>query len=244
LIATPCAAEKISRRAIFRSTWQNLYKNENITFRFVLGQIDPLFAPVIQIENETYGDIISLPWLQETHYIANSVKSVEFFRFLIESNLKYDFVSKMDDDSFLNVPAFWNEFLEPRLLSEDSYIFGRDCSQWSNFIYPGGQFYTLSWNIVEILVQAFAQNPQTDVPEDLLVGNLLHEAHANFTFVNLDNRQAFDWVQYDDDPNAWGHKVLEGAINPHGMKLDEEYLRVASLFDREGLNLTAVHALG
>jgi hypothetical protein len=250
-LATPSAAAFSERRAIIRSTWQAMYNSTNLTLRFVLARIDPEYASQIHAENQTHGDLISLSWLDEDYYIANTIKPIEFFRYLIESNQKHQFVSKIDDDSFLNVPAFWDEYIEPRLFN-DNYgpsligrkmeYFGDDSDNY--FIYPGGQFYTMSWEVMEIVVEQFARAPDVNQHEDVLIGKLLNEAGANYTFVPLDNRQAFDYDPDIDDPEEWGHKVFEGAINPHRMKTQKEYLAVANLFDEYGLNLTRLEALG
>lgn len=97
---------------------------------------------------------------------------------------------------------------------------------------------------METLIQAYVRNPFTEDDEDVLVGKLLDEAQANFTFVNLDNRQAFDYNTNVDDPDVWGRRVREGVINSHKMKSDKSYLEVAKLFDKQGLNPSALNLSG
>jgi hypothetical protein len=43
------------------------------------------------------------------------------------------------------------------------------------------------------------------------------------------------WAVDDADLDAWVHPVGLGAINPHEMKADEDYLRVAACYDENGL---------
>ena len=75
------------------------------------------------------------------------------------------------------------------------------------------------------------------MPEDVLVGRLLYEAEARFDFVELDDSQAFD-VTDDLKRLSKGNEVLgpmdAAAVNPHKMKDDEIYLRVAELFGKDG----------
>lgn len=162
---------------------QALYNNHNVTLRFIFGAIDPKYNNFIQKENETYGDIISLPRLEESALAATTIKPFEFFRYLLTSGFpRHEFVSKIDDDSFLNVPGFWHEFIEPRLgdnpgpclialaMYAQSHFKSDD-----TFLYPGGQFYTLSWNLMETLVQEWVKSRITE-EEDVLVGRLLDEA--------------------------------------------------------------------
>lgn len=76
----------------------------------------------------------------------------------------------------------------------------------------------------------------------MLIGRLAFEADVEFDFIAMPNREVFDLYQGNGDVSAWSHQVLEGAINPHKMKLDEDYLEVAALFGKDGLNLTRVKA--
>lgn len=71
--------------------------------------------PLIQHENATHGDITMLPHLNETAQVANTVKSNEFFRFLASCENSWEFVSKIDDDSYLDTREFSEEFIKPLL---------------------------------------------------------------------------------------------------------------------------------
>ena len=71
----------------------------------------------------------------------------------------------------------------------------------------------------------------------MLVGRLLHDAGAAYEFVELDDTRAFDVT---DDLSRLSKEQQDigpmtgAAINPHKMKDDEMYLRVAGLFDKDG----------
>lgn len=211
--------------------------------------MEPEFTAAVEAENATYGDLISLPWLEENEVIANTIKPIEFFTYLARSGQHHPFVSKIDDDSFLNVPAFWDKYLlgrfnssraEPCIIARSLYA-GKD--RWgSDFEYPGGQFYTLSWDLMEVVVKNYRMTTNRTLSEDVFLGKILTESNANFTFVHLPNREAFDYAPWWKDPNGWGHGIAEGAINPHRMKTDEDYLEVAKFFDPLGLNLEALKA--
>jgi hypothetical protein len=86
------------------------------------------------------------------------------------------FVSKVDDDSFVNVPGFYSECLAAHLhpLAQDLVI-ARSLG-WGSFQYPGGQFYTLREALVVKLADLPDRNPIGDMAEDMLVGHLLQEA--------------------------------------------------------------------
>lgn len=259
LIATISAAQSIQRRAIIRSTWQALYKNDTIfTTRFVLSNPGDLWAPVIAAENATHGDIIVLSHLKEDARIANSIKSIEFLKYLtIASNTTYDFVTKLDDDSYLDAHTFWKNYLEPRIAFDahkthaessalNRTIIARTLRR-STWTYPGGQFYTMTWDLAILLSQLHTKHPINDEHEDVLVGRLLHEAGVEWQHSDLPNEIAFDYEEKDirgdgtafardgADLKGWRHAVGRGSVNPHKMKGDGEFLKVAACFDREGV---------
>jgi hypothetical protein len=253
-IATLSAAESSSRRDIIRATWQSLYNRPELTFRFVLSNAGPEFTEAIEAENTTYGDIVPLSLLGENHATADSIP-LEFFSHLVSTKQKHAFVTKIDDDSFLNVPAFRDKHLASLLTSRTIHpiIFARPVF-WlagkdnfpADFVYPAAPFYTLSWDLVEAVVneysnatkRAISEASHQALSEDVLLGNLLRESGINFTFLHLPNREAFEYAPWLDNPDGWGHRIAEGAVAPQRMRNDDEYLEVARVFDSQGLNLT------
>ncbi len=83
----------------------------------------------------------------------------------------YRFVSKIDGDSFLDLPSFYNEFIAPHIDKPDKFIvMDHDLTltrePW--FPYLSGHFYTISWNTLT-LTRLFAANPIEDEHEDVLI---------------------------------------------------------------------------
>ena len=105
------------------------------------------------------------------------------------------------------------------------------------YSYPGGQFYTVTWNILLALARLHATNPIDDEHEDVLVGRLLYEGGVTFELVTLSNQQAFDLDEDNLNEWDWSHNVMDGAINPHKMKDDEAYLRVAAWYGDRNFTL-------
>lgn len=204
-----------------------------------------LWRPIIEQENATYGDIIILAHLEESHQIANTIKPIEFMKHLLHSGHHYSWVSKVDDDSYIDASTFYREFLLPRLGANNTII-ARYLS-WAqmrpndgiDFTCPGGQFYTLSWDMLALLVRLHTANPIDNEGEDGMLGTLLHDAGHEFSFVNLDDQRAFD---VHEDMHAYGMQMqdlggvqdMHKALNPHKMKGDDMYLDVAALFDEGG----------
>jgi hypothetical protein len=226
------AAKSQRRRNIIRATMGRAYSNPSFTLRFVISNPGDIWLPVIQHENKTFGDIIMLSHLEETNHLANTIKSVECLKHIVHSGQKWQFVSKMDDDSFVALPTFYHHYLE-RLLLEDTAtvghtVIGRRLQGERPYPYPGGQFYTLSWETINAIVKQYETYPVSDEDEDVLIGRLLNEAGQTFDVTVLENPVAFDYDAENGDKWAWSHNITEESINPHRLKDDLLYLEVAA----------------
>lgn len=232
LIATMSAATSQRRRNIIRATMGKAYANPSFTLRFVISNPGDVWLPVIEHENKTYGDIIMLSHLEESHHVANTIKSVECLKHIVNSGQTWPMVSKMDDDSFVALPTFYHRYLEPLLQDDPSSIghaiIGRRLQGERSYAYPGGQFYTLSWETVKTIVTQYETYPVSDEDEDVLIGRLLNEAGVTFEVTELENPIAFDYDAENGDKWAWSHNITEESINPHRLKSDVVYLDVAS----------------
>ena len=175
-----------------------------------------------------------LSHLEETGHLANTIKSVECLKHLVHSGERWQFVSKMDDDSFVAIPTFYRQYLEPLLreapatTGPDHTVIGRRLQGERPYPYPGGQFYTLSWDMVNEIVKQYEAYPVDDEDEDVLIGRLLNEAGVTFDVTELENPVAFDYDAENDDMWAWSHNIKEESINPHRLKTDTVYLDVAA----------------
>lgn len=250
LIATMSPAHSIQRRIIIRQTWQKLFANPSLwSTRFVISRAaNPTWQAIIDAENATYGDIIQLNHLEESGHIANTIKTFQFFKYLVSMGTKmnqWKFISKIDDDSYLDAKAFYRDYLSQRLDSNRTII--SRTIHMPNYTAPGGQFYTLTYDLVPLLVESYAANPIRNEFEDVLVGRLLYEANEEWRHIDLPNPIAFDYkdtelreegeafAAADADLSVWSHAVGPQAINPHKMKDDETYVKVAACFNENGV---------
>jgi hypothetical protein len=254
LIGTSITASNIQRRMMIRDTWQRLYKNDSIiTTRFILSNPDELWAPVIEAENMTYGDITILPNVIDSKATATTIKPFEWYKALVAGSQRWAFISKIDEDSFLDATTFYREYLHPRLSTQGGRLTATNRTVIGRTLYkegytlPGGQFFALSWDVVERLTELYTRNPITNDDEDTLVGRYLYEANEKWQHIDLPNPVAFDYEAKEllnadsafaargANLNEWTHAVGPGAINPHKMKKDEDYLKVAACYDEDGL---------
>ena len=232
LIATMCAAKSQTRRNVIRATWQTLYQNPLFKPRFILSDYDTLWEPLIKRENETYGDLVKLEGLDPSPTIANRIKAMELFKHLVTRGEEYAWVSKIDDDAFLEADKFYKQYLSTAPVSNATLIsIANRNDKYPDFDWPGGAFYTLSWSLVRQIVQIHAEQVDLDTPEDVRVGKYLHDANVVFDYVKMD-REAF--LEIPVAEARIPHKITKSAVLVHFLKDDETYLEVSGVFGKDG----------
>ncbi|KAL9124268.1 MAG: hypothetical protein Q9217_006386 [Psora testacea] len=238
LLAIFLSPSNISRRAVIRSTWATRYQNPSYEYRFIIGNFTTSpWAPAIEAENATYGDIWMLEdFTNENHETANRIKNMEFFKYLVRHQgtrvRRYDFVSKIDDDNWFNIPPYYETFIAPRLPGREMYdpsaltMIGRPMVWTQEYAYASGRIYTVSWSLLEFFVQKYTANPISEKTEDELAGLYLYEDKVQHKFVPLELEQAWDiGLEY---------LVNNETMIIHCIKHDERLLEVSTMFDSEG----------
>ena len=256
-IWTSSAAHLRQRRDIIRSTWQTYYTNISYDARFVMGTPPSPWAPLIAHENATYGDIIVLDSAEDNKYWSVTEKPFETFillrdRMLAGVGKRYDFVSKVDDDSFIDASTFYTDYLVPNRHTNRTII-SRVVQYQRLHPFPHGSFYTLTWDLVSLIADLYRsdtrdlfeimnlENPpkpegfvkDPDVParkfvkrhEDYMISDLLVNANEEFSYIRLEGNRAFDFTEQN---------VTRGTVNVHAMKEDEQYMWVASMYNSTG----------
>ncbi|KAH7157441.1 hypothetical protein B0J13DRAFT_169847 [Dactylonectria estremocensis] len=259
LAAVICAASDVEHRMMIRSTWMKLYQDVPFDGRFVVSSPGPQWTEVVATENRTFGDLIVLDHLREDDVTANTIKTLEFYKWLVHQGKKYEFVSKMDTDLWLNARGFWDKFLVPRLSNstgsytatvERTVIGELYYSRSWDLVFPHGAMYTVTWDMVEML--ASLQSKFCVVTgEDMAVATLMLKGRKQANFVNFKGTQKFDyddmdsrgdgsaWARDTTHPNATRHAMIGGdAIAVHQLKLKEHWLKVAECFDEQGVKET------
>lgn len=256
LAAIICAASDIERRTIIRSTWMSLFRDVPFDGRFVVSNPGPQWTEMVATENRTFGDIIVLDHLQEDDITANTVKTLEFYKWLVSHNYRYDFVSKMDTDLWLNARGFWERFLLPRISNETGIL--RSTAQrtmigelyytrsW-DLVFPHGSMYTVTWDMVEMLA-SLQSRFNVITGEDMAIAVLMLKGRKTARFINFRGTEKFDyddqdsrgdgtaWARDATHPNATRHAVYgTDAIAIHELKDRALWLKVADCFDENGV---------
>ncbi|KAH7324132.1 hypothetical protein B0I35DRAFT_423599 [Stachybotrys elegans] len=258
--AVICSAWDVKRRMMIRYTWMKLYKDVPMDQRFVISNPGPQWTQIVQMENQTYGDMIVLEDLPEDDFTANTVKTVEFYRWLAEkSPRKYALVSKLDTDLWVNARALWDRHLAPLLDGLDSTgpieanvnhtVVGQlYYSGLHRTAFPHGAMYTATWDIVELL-PTLQDEFHIIAGEDVTMAWLLMKGKQKINLLALNEAEKFEFDKNDLRPGeitAWARNTTDvtsqwhalygkEAIGIHQLKNDNDWLIVATCFDENGV---------
>ncbi|OLN97875.1 Acetylgalactosaminyl-O-glycosyl-glycoprotein beta-1,3-N-acetylglucosaminyltransferase [Colletotrichum chlorophyti] len=258
LAAVISTASDIERRMLIRSTWMRLYDDLPFDRRFVVSNPGPQWTEVVANENRTFGDMIVLDHIAEDDVTANTIKTLEFYKWLISHDARYEFVTKMDTDLWLNARGFWDRFLSPTLsMNNDTGIWSTTAertvigelyySQWRDLVFPHGAMYTVTWDMVELL-SALQEKHHVVTGEDMTVAILMLKARERANFINFRGSEKFDyddadsrldgtaWARQGTHPNAAQHALVgDDAIAVHQLKDESLWLKVTDAFDEKGI---------
>lgn len=258
--AVICSPWDIKRRMMIRFTWMELYKDVPMDRRFVVSNPGPQWTQIIQMENQTYGDMIVLDHLPEDDFTANTIKTIEFYRWLSEkSPRKYEFVSKLDTDLWVNARALWDRHIVPKLdINNSTGVMKANVNHtiigqmyWSvphKTAFPHGAIYTATWDLVELL-PALQDEFHVIAGEDVTMAWLLMKGKQKITVSVLNEAEKFEFDKFDLRPGentAWARNTTDvtsqwhalygkDVIAVHQLKNDEEWLVLARCFDKDGL---------
>lgn len=266
LAAIISAVWDLDRRMLIRSSWMSLYQDLPFDMRFVIcspHSVSSQWVDAVRLENSTFGDMIVLDHLPEDDITANTIKTIEMYRWLIDHDQQYEFVSKMDTDVFFNARGFWERFIRPRLSNStttdgtsssrlranvDHTVIGElYYSRVYDLVFPHGAMYTFTWDMVEKLAELQREH-QVVTGEDMTLAMLLLKSQQVVKFVNFKGTEKFDYDPYDTrgDGTAWARPgthpnaikhALHGneAIVVHELKSDHDFLAVSDCFDEQGM---------
>ncbi|CRK42057.1 hypothetical protein BN1723_005251 [Verticillium longisporum] len=191
---------------------------------------------------------------------ANTVKTIEFYRWLVEkSPRKYEFVTKMDTDLWVNARGYYDRQILPRLEAQagnTTLVSTVDYTVIGQFYYdsyhktsfPHGAIYTVTWDIVQLLPM-LQDKFHVIAGEDVTMAWLLMRGKQKVNMAVLNEQEKFEFDQKDtrrgedgpwartgtDVTSPWHALAGKEALAIHMLKKDDEWLMVASVFDKNGL---------
>ncbi|KAG9251332.1 uncharacterized protein F5Z01DRAFT_627810 [Emericellopsis atlantica] len=257
LVTVISPATDAARRMLIRSTWMHLYRDVPFDARFVISNPGPQWMENIRIENRTFGDMIVLDHIPEDDVTANTIKTIELYKWLIARGHHYEFVSKMDTDLWFNARGFWERYLtpllrdddagRPRALVERTIIGELYFSKRHDLVFPHGAMYTATWDMVELLSKLQDEH-NVITGEDMAVAMLMLRGREVANMINFKGTEKFDyddgdsrgdgtaWARRRTHPNATQHAIAgQDALAVHQLKDEKLFLKVADCFDERGV---------
>ena len=247
-IKSPATQEAMARRNLIRRTFVRQvmrdYPRSHMNYTFYLSS-PYTHANILHVWHEMaqYEDITLLRGLNETHETATTRKTLEFLKLLVvegERRKHYDWICHVDDDSYVQVYRLMNNYLwNPKILPFRTIIGRkREQTRGGGFVYPGGQMYCMSWDLVRLFATRFdevmlpsiiAQWPAVD---DVWVGLFFHTIGWKLRFIELPNEIAYD-LGNSVDMQEYSHVAnpTQG-VNPHKLKTEKQYLATVKAYEQ------------
>lgn len=254
LLITSSASSDFQRRLLVRWTWVSLFHRSDIFDHiFAVSSTDPVLLSLIKKENDTFGDILLLDDIEDTNWTANHIKPFEFFKRVTNKAWKgrtYKFVSKVDQDSFIDPVRIWNKYLKGRTrdteIEEDRLMLSMSHEAFCECPAPQGSFYTLSWDLAKLITRLYdGMEDRKDIEqEDCMVGKFPTQAGEQYEFVSMDEEESFDVIgekggaiakDWSKDHAERGPlEKMEKVVFLHQMKEEWKWLAVKELFNKDG----------
>ena len=235
IIFITMASFEVQRRMLIRVHQINLYRDYNISFKFVIGSPPPAYRQTVVFENKTYGDMIFLENVPDTRDMSRTIKIFELFKLIEDNYPVYKYIGKMDGDCFLNIPGFLQEFFTEEIQNYELALIAGMVRGLGKYDWAQGGLEIYSYKLMLIINRLYESVHRTVYEEDFQIGWYLGDAEVNYTVVEIPDNRAFDFRGH--------HNIFNDTIRPHDLKIESDYLNVASCFNKDGVNYTQVEKM-
>lgn len=225
LIGVFTTARSTERRNLLRLAY-GIQSSEcaHVTVKFVVGKLKGSEEKLlVGLEILRHNDILIL----DCDESINGGKTFAFFSTLADSEIKYDYVMKADDDSYLRFDNLGRSLQRlPRTDLYYGYILpceNNDPHAW----YMAGMGYLLSWDLVQWIRESLIPRENSVGTEDQLVADWFNEGKKAKNRVNKK-------PLFYDHPEFGGqcsHELIPETILIHQLKSQERWVNVLSYFE-------------
>jgi hypothetical protein len=179
---------------------------------------------LVALEIMRYKDIIILDCEEN----MNSGKTYTYFSSLPAMGLRYDYVMKVDDDTYFRIDKL-AESLRPLPREDTYYGFVIPCESQDPFReYMSGMGFALSWDLVQWIESSPIAKNRSEGTEDMMDGIWLNEGRkANNRFNNKPTMYNFP----GSDIPACAHDLIPDTIAVHKLKDQERWFQVLKYFN-------------
>lgn len=228
--------KEIERRALIRAIIKGNYNEEDVAVRFVMGQPhEDWEEEMMLLEQNAHGDIFMIPVKEN----MEDGKTFAFYEHLYRLNQKgveprYDFVLKTDLDSFVHIGNFAKRVTE--LDSTKNIYLGHRYPSFGIW-YMVGMGYTISWNLLDLIVHSEYAVNHVKGFEDAQTGFWIEDLRKN----GVDIVEVDEPMRIHNHPKAPPIALMHGPITEdcmliHYLKDTKQYLEVAEFFYPDKFN--------
>ena len=225
LLGVLTMASKVERRNIIRLAY-GVQRTEvaDVTLKFVIGKPkNDEEKLAVGLESLQYGDIIVLNCEEN----MNNGKSFMYFSTIAAMGFHYDYVMKLDDDSYVRTDNLAKS-LAPLSRTDLYYGYVLPCENEDPYAwYMAGMGYILSWDLVQWVSESPDVRNNTAGTEDKLMGDWLNAGGK------AKNRVSKKPLFYDH-PEFGGkcaHELIPESILVHQVKNDKRWFDVLKFFE-------------
>ncbi|KAG0556060.1 hypothetical protein KC19_11G022600 [Ceratodon purpureus] len=234
-------ASRVERRNIIRLAYGMQSTDiANVTVRFIIGRpMDRNESLQIGLESHRYGDIIVLDMDEN----MNAGKTWRFFSTVFEMGVRYDYVMKVDDDSYVRINNLASSLAEESR-TDLYYGYILPCANKNPYWgYMAGMGYVITWDLIEwISTSEIVLNKTGGYQEDRMTADWFNEGKKAKHRVSK-KPLFYDHPQYMGK-NRCPNELVPETILIHQMKSTELWMDVLQHFEGGRFSLNGSTAVG
>lgn len=232
LLGVMISSVKAERRSLLRLAYgvQNAAPFADIAVNFVVCKPESQHEKlVVGMERLQYNDMLVLDCEEN----MNHGKTFVYLSSVAAMGIRYDYVMKTDDDSYVRLQNLGRSLSEqPRNDLYYGYILpceNQDAHAW----YMAGMGYVLSWDLVEWVHDSPIPKNNSEGTEDRLLGEWVNAGGV------AKNRVSMKPLFYDhpDFGGECSHPLVPETILVHQLKTPQRWSHVLSFFEHDRIDL-------
>ncbi|KAK3932846.1 Beta-1,3-galactosyltransferase 6 [Frankliniella fusca] len=147
LIMILSAPDHVEKRHALRRTWLSLLNHDDhhVKYLFAIGNKELLEPELnnLRTEHQHYQDLLILPEVQDNYNLLTNklLASLTW----AENNLKFEFLLKVDDDSYVNIRHFMNELMKKKDIEKLYWGYFNGRAQ----VHQKGKWKETGWNLCD-----------------------------------------------------------------------------------------------
>ena len=245
LIFIATSYKDAQRRELIRSMQINIFKDLPIDWRFFLTNASEYYRKEIEYENLMYNDTVVLSNVEDDIHTLNKTMYFEILKYIQENMPDYNLVCKLDSEAFLNLKTLWPEYLEPNLYKKEPTFIGRildslEANLTLQLVQPRvhSAFVAINWNLMRLVNKLYYIHWKVGdyAFAEIQLSHYLKDDIINYNNLTLSHKSSPHFDPKETNFTKPNHIITPDAVYVDELKTENDYLKVASCFDSNGLD--------